>query len=335
MALSPCPRRRLAFTLIELLVVIAIIAVLIGLLLPAVQKVREAAARMACQNNLKQIGLGLHNYHDANGALPPGHERRGGTISAPIYYANWCIRLLPYVEQSALYSQYNLNLPNDDPANAAVRLTPLSVYTCPSDINGKTIMTPGSFASGRPTGIQYMSSTYRGVAGSINPNAPAPCATCSPPAWGGYPDELQSLIRTPPGLATRGVLHGTDDWNGLSRETLTAISDGTSNTLLAGERATATTTNRGTFWANSFNLYSLSVASATSASLLPDYNACVTALAGADAWPCKYGWGSFHTGVNNFALCDGSVRSISVNINMTAFQALCTMSGGETTPTLE
>src|SRR5262245_40066466 len=102
MAPSPCPRRRLAFTLIDLLVVIAMFATLIGLLLPAVQKVREAAARMACQNNLKQIGLGLHNYHDANGAFPPGHERRGGSIAAPVYYANWCIRLLPYVEQAAL-----------------------------------------------------------------------------------------------------------------------------------------------------------------------------------------------------------------------------------------
>jgi prepilin-type N-terminal cleavage/methylation domain-containing protein/prepilin-type processing-associated H-X9-DG protein len=150
---------RPGFTLIELLVVIAIIAILIGLLLPAVQKVREAAARAACSNNIKQLGLGLHNYESANGQFPPASQvpwgRPGGDDCHMEYHGpfgpNWAILTLPYIEQTALYTQANVNsfpgtaVVQNGSAPGGVNLswrvvvgTSIKTFLCPSDSNNQT-----------------------------------------------------------------------------------------------------------------------------------------------------------------------------------------------------
>ncbi len=124
---------RQGFTLIELLVVIAIIGILIGLLLPAVQAVRESARKISCQNNLKQVGLALHSYHNVHASLPTGCIEWRGWNSPPTHrqYA-WSAMLLPFIEQQSLHEQIDFNIPFDSPQNAEAAATRISIYECPT-----------------------------------------------------------------------------------------------------------------------------------------------------------------------------------------------------------
>jgi prepilin-type N-terminal cleavage/methylation domain-containing protein/prepilin-type processing-associated H-X9-DG protein len=163
-------RKRSAFTLIELLVVIAIIAALMGLLVPAVQKVREAANRMACQNNLHQIGLALHMHHDSAGYFPPSRTQ-AGSYSVHVF-------LLPYIEQENLYKSINFHAPAGDPSNASAASQPVKTYLCPSD--PYSMVPPG-----------WAGNNYRANEGTIPLNGygasdPAGVNAGMPPPNGGF-----------------------------------------------------------------------------------------------------------------------------------------------------
>jgi hypothetical protein len=163
-----------------------------------------------------------------------------------------------------------------------------------------------------------MQSSYKGMSG---------VSATGFDQWAGFPDEVRVNSSRNPGL--RGMFH--NDWPGgpTTPERVATITDGTSSTLFIGERSTRTRQVRGTFWANSFNLYSLSGAYAQSAALLPDYDAC--GRIANDIAQCKYGWGSFHPGMLHFAYGDGSVRPVQMNIDMRIFTFLATVGNGETT----
>jgi prepilin-type N-terminal cleavage/methylation domain-containing protein/prepilin-type processing-associated H-X9-DG protein len=304
------PRRARAFTLIELLVVIAIIAILIGLLLPAVQKVREAAARMSCQNNLKQIGLGLHNYHDATGKLPPGFIGNPGTSPnrnpAPRGWG-WATWILPYIEQGNLYTQINPGstanpggneIPDGNLAQPAATpvgvlcQTRIRIYRCPADL-GPDLNDQRGF---------HALSNYAGVMGG----------------WSG--------TSTPSG----GSLDGTGVLYQNSKVTLTEIPDGTSNTVMVGERpygkptktASGTRTLRAAIWTGVWD-------EGKDGSVL-------WGLGGSDANKINgtgdvWNFGSWHTGGGaNFVFGDGSVRFLPDTLGEPTLSNLANRADGGT-----
>jgi prepilin-type N-terminal cleavage/methylation domain-containing protein/prepilin-type processing-associated H-X9-DG protein len=307
-------KTRRGFTLIELLVVIAIIGVLIGLLLPAVQKVRETASRLQCKNNLKQIGLALHNYHDRMNGFPPAYFSNlqpGTQPSAPNGDCTWNetgpgwgwgAYLLNDLEQNNLYQQIRFDLDIKDPANAAVRTMTLKVYICPSEPRPDPFMTVD--AGGNPL-VMVAHSSYIGMNGAPN-----------------------------------GVTSDAYDNNGFFLRNLRLhmkdVTDGLSNTLMIGERCT--------------NMSNTTWVGAVPGAVVPDLRYTNTAdqMASAEgdaALVLAHGstthlpnnplvvdadaTASFHINGVNFLFGDGSVQSINSSINPDVYQALCTRNGGE------
>jgi prepilin-type N-terminal cleavage/methylation domain-containing protein/prepilin-type processing-associated H-X9-DG protein len=310
-------RHRGAFTLIELLVVIAIIGILIGLLLPAVQKVRESANRLSCQNNLKQIGLALHNYHDAHQCFPPGYRASGpyydgATDTAPGW--GWQAFILPQVEQDNLYHQLNFNQPVQ--ASAGIQ-TLVKVYLCPSDLTpDEAFAVPDGFGN------------------TIALAAPTSYAACV----GG--DETGTTGATGLGIFYRN-----------SRTRLADVTDGNSSTILIGERAWS---NANSIWAGAiaggvirrgaFNPCQPVVAGAwfPAATLVQAHAHLNNALLDPDGSAGMDDFGSRHVGGSNFLFADGSIhflRSVpsdNADGHYTSdgviFQALATRANGEVIP---
>ncbi|MEQ1826162.1 MAG: DUF1559 domain-containing protein [Pirellula sp.] len=308
--------RRSGFTLVELLVVIAIIGILVGLLLPAVQAAREAARRMQCGNNLKQIGLAVHNYESANKKFPPGNVTDGDCCSEPSKSV-WTIAILPYIEQVALNGTFNPALPIEHAGHNFLRQQNLPTYNCPSDPVAGQLLVPDS---GPHNNLTSITSSYRGMGGV---------------GWG-FPGEYiyrrqwdSSDMLTAP-TQKKGFFHwvGTvpNRPAGYKLETFGTVSDGTSNTLMVGEYTTRTRPRRTTFWAFAYTSFALSCATPESRTLIPDYDRCA---AQGDSNPCKRAFASMHTGIIMFNRVDGSVNPMSQNIDMTVYTGLSTIAGGE------
>ena len=275
-------RQNRGMTLIELLVVIAIIGILIALLLPAVQAAREAARRMECGNNLRQVGVAIHNYHAAHDSFPPGNfaETAGVCPGSRITSedgANWMILILPYLEQRAAHDTYDMKRHNESPENQRLRETSVGTYVCPSDVNTDELIIPAlGPAASWSHNVAYSPGSYRGVSGRSD-------------GW----EFLDWSLNTQYRRDWRGPLHVAGVLR-FTAERVTDVRDGTSNTLMVGESTTRTDPELRTLWAYSYAFYSLSATTPQSRVLYGDYQRCRDEGGNGHSLPCRRGWGSFH-----------------------------------------
>jgi prepilin-type N-terminal cleavage/methylation domain-containing protein/prepilin-type processing-associated H-X9-DG protein len=306
--------RKPAFTLIELLVVIAIIGILIALLLPAVQKIREAAARIQCQNNLKQLGLAVHNYHDANNSLPPARVGRDA-------YATWPVLIAPYVEQQNFYNLWDITRTYQLQPNPLARTQTLKIFFCPS--RRSPMLSPAS---------------ENGVSGTDgNGHLDSACgdyACCDGDGWNRNTAQARGAMIAP--MLTNPNVGDNNPYPARitgfrSVTTFNAISDGLSNTLLIGEKHV--------------RIGGLGLAADGDEAYYSGYNY--------DTAQRSAGWyidgagvrqnkplmkptdaastirfGSWHTGLCNFVFCDGSVHSLPVNIDIETLRRLADRNDG-------
>jgi prepilin-type N-terminal cleavage/methylation domain-containing protein/prepilin-type processing-associated H-X9-DG protein len=316
-----------AFTLIELLVVVAIIAVLIGLLLPAVQKVREAAARSQCANNLKQLALACQSYHDATAYLPSG---RYGDYNMPSAFGgpfensmswSWLADILPYIEQGNVYTSGNL--PSAALNHSSATQVSIKTFLCPSDqLLGLSPMQEVSHYLRSP-GLLVGLTNYKGVQGANYCFGPFTNPGTSGPGIGGQGATACECWEDGDGLIFPMV------WEKPIR--LTDIKDGTSNTFMIGEDVYLPGSfglglyGRGYAWAHSVE------ASMTCA--LPPNNVSAGSPPGTlSNYALTNGFKSQHKGGVQFAYADGSVHFVSDTVPLGVYRAMATMRGGETVP---
>jgi prepilin-type N-terminal cleavage/methylation domain-containing protein/prepilin-type processing-associated H-X9-DG protein len=302
---------RHAFTLPELLVVIAIIAIVIALVVPAVQKVREAAARLQCQTNLKQIGLALQNYHDAHRRFPPGAVWFDNVVYGPPRI-NGMIYLLPFLEANGVYRQ--ITFPKDTlwiqaPGNAAPMQAVIAIFFCPSDGSG------GTYGSALALdGYKCQRTNYLAFMGRVEWDEPY----------------------LPPGNE-RSAFCG--NWGAR----LMDIRDGTSNTMIISETLTGPpqSPDKATLWSDyspgTVSLQTQLTPNSSSPDLLYATTCCPTCNLPSRNMPCIANPGpgnycaarSYHTGGVNLLFADGSVHFVSDSVDIQTWRALGTIAGGE------
>lgn len=294
--------RRRGFTLIELLVVIAIIAVLIALLLPAVQQAREAARRSSCQNNLKQLGLAMHNYHDVHGAFPPGHHA--------CCFGTWQVSILPFIEQQNVYELYeNLGGTDDTgprygdaPNNELVTNVRFTALTCPSDSPNTPVGSAPNALTSHNYAVNYGATGY------------AQQRTLNDVEFQGAPFTNRSV-------------HGLRD-----------MVDGTSNTLLAAEVLQGIEGDlRGfTWWGDASGFTAYLPPNSAEPDMIYDEDYCVNSpqinlpcAVSTTALPNMFASRSRHTGGVQVVLGDGSCRFVSENIDLFTWRNLASTRDGQ------
>jgi len=314
----PTPPGR-AFTLVELLVVIAIIGVLVALLLPAVQAAREAARRMSCQNNLKQMMVAFQNHHDTYGHFPYSWwDEQYGSLAMSRSFLQ---RTLPFIEEGSLHSQINWELPQGLGVNKVLSNTTIKTFVCPSDADDVVGQEPAVTSYFGCAGSNWEGGWNTGGGG--NPwHWPSPS--------GRYQGQTHGHQRGN-GIICRGRSH-LMDWGRLmpikdrikwSEIPIKKITDGTSNTFAVGESVAAFSGPKSWFYSWTTHRH---------CAMPPNYiKPGTTREENAGDWPNSWGFHSRHPGGLHFGICDGSVQFIGDSIDLALYRSLSQMDDGDLT----